>query len=302
VPPVYHWLATTDADAAILEIPRGSDEDLTYMIHALYHGRRIANGHSAIRPDLYRFTWPFSSSYNITMLQQAGIRYLLIHTDRPGGPAFATVFGGRPDLIRRRIGDTVVVEIPPREAGPSNPPPPELTSPIRLRGSSAGAERAADGDLDTHWTPPPGRHDSFLHIDLGTVRFIWGIGVRLGAHFLEFPRRYSVWALTDRQQWELVGEEEDVIPPFQAYHADHRDVEIPLVMRPVETRYLEIRVPATPSPEDLPFSDPSPNWGVHELRIWGRKRDYRRYGEESSPRRDTPPGRDVGPPPAPGER
>ena len=284
ITPVYRWLATTPPDTAVLELPDTIDDALGYMLASLGHGRRLANGYSAIVPDLYRFGDDFPTADDIALLQDAGIRYLIVHTDRLRArrrpPLLLARLGQLAVLPHRWIGEALVVEVPES--------PPDGTSvvttpdgsragdvlPIRsLEASDPGAAAAADGDIATHWTPAPGRRASWLRIDLGEPQRVAAIDLALGPHILEFPRAYEIRASTDGRTWTRVGGDPRTAPPLAAYRQDHLHSTLRLSLSPRQTgivaRYLEIGVPAAAIPRQLPLMRPLPNWGVHEVLVYG---------------------------------
>jgi hypothetical protein len=277
LPAVYRWLATTDPHTAVWELPASLDDDAWYMVQSLYHGRRLVNGYSAIVPRLFRPRGNFLDELDVGALQGAGVSYVIVHTDRAArtryGAHLARRAQARSDLSQRWFDSALVVEIP--QVTPRLPEARghELDGRAwRLEGSAPGVERAADGDAGTHWTPDPGARASFLRIALPSRTRITELRLRLGAHVLEFPRSYTVWASDDGVTWRQIGGEVETMPPFVSYRRDHLDIELALRVRPAWTRYLEIRVPAAPAPFHLWASLPVPNWGVHELRVFAAER------------------------------
>jgi hypothetical protein len=270
---VYRWLATTPPDTAVLEVPYGPwRNESFYMLYSLYHGRRIMNGYSTVMPRFRSVLLAFPNPRSIRSLQDAGIRYVIVHRNRyrdAKGKAFLARMKERVDagtgiVAQRSIGDAWVLEIAPPEAGGDEPAGPELDGRgWRVEGSDPGTERAADGRLETHWTASGKARDNFLRIDLGRVAAIEGVTLRLGRHALEYPWSYTVWASDEGARWRPIGGEPATLPPFASYRRDHTDVELPLVTRVSRARYLEIRVPqASPMTRKT--------WGVHEVRIRGR--------------------------------
>jgi hypothetical protein len=275
LPAVYRWLAGTPPETAVLELPTSFADDVHYMRHSLYHGRRLANGYTAVRTELFPVGPDFPTRTDMETLRAAGIDYLVVHRDRYAArdldpePLLAAV--RRLPLVVRELDDAVVVEVPAATDAPEAPPCCEL-APARWRvsASAPGAELAADGDLRTHWQPPPSSGDSALRIELDAPSWITGVTLRFGPHVLDFPRRYSVWASLDGASWARIGEEPRVAPPWTSYRRDHRDIELALRFRPVAARWVEIRVPAGATPPRHPLTAPLANWGVHELRVYAR--------------------------------
>jgi hypothetical protein len=268
LPAVYRWLAGTPPDTAVLELPTSRADDVHYMLWSLYHGHPLANGYTAVRPELYRIGPDFPTDADLASLRDAGIRYVIAHPDRLDASVLAAI-ERRTDLVRARFDDAVVLEVP-ADAPPPAPPPCCELAPVHwhVTATDPGAERAADGDLTTHWQPPPGSRDSALRIDLDADYRVTGITLRFGPHVLEFPRRYTVRASRDGVTWVTIGDQPNVEPPWASYRRDHRDVELRLRLRAVVARHVEIRVPAAATPPRLALTAPLPNWGVHELRVY----------------------------------
>lgn len=273
VPAVYRWLATTDPDTAVWELPESLDDDAMYMVHSLYHGRRLVNGYSAIVPRLFHVRPDFLNESDVRALQAAGVSYVILHADALArtryGDALLRTVSRRRDLSQRWLDAALVVEIPPDGHVASQPRGSELDRGAwRLEGSTPGAMLAADGDLATHWTPEPGARESFLRVELPSRAWITGITLRLGPHILEFPRGYTIWVSDDALTWKQIGGETGTVPPLASYRHDHLDVELPLRIDAAPARFVEIRVPARSAPFRLWSNRPAPSWGVHELRIY----------------------------------
>jgi hypothetical protein len=268
VPAVYAWLASTAPDAAVLELPYGLyGGDALAMYYSLYHRRPVVNGFSGTGVSFVEAFANFPDEVSLRALEDAGVRYVITHPDALPGPAMdalLTRIEARTDLNPRWIGSDLVAEIPPApaRAAPVAQAPELDRRRWVLTGSSAGASRAADGDLATHWTTSVDGRDSVLRIDLGTVEAVGGVTLRMGAHAVEYPRTYSIWASEDGSTWRQLGGAPVTLPPFASYRRAHRDVEVPLQMNPGRARYLEIRVPAR-----IAWTLPA-SWGVHEVQVF----------------------------------
>ena len=268
VPAVYAWLASTPADAAVLELPYGLyGSDALAMYFSLYHRRPVMNGFSGTGVSFAEAFANFPDEVSLGALQDAGVRHVIIHPNVLPGPAMDSLLTraqARTELRPRWIGTDLVVEIPPAPARAASVAHGRELDRRRwvLTGSSAGASQAADGDLATHWTTSVDGRDSVLRVDLGAVEPIGAVTLRMGAHAVEYPRTYSVWASEDGTTWQQLGGAPVTLPPFASYRRAHRDVEVPLQMSPGRGRYLEIRVPAR-----IAWTLPA-SWGVHEVRVF----------------------------------
>ena len=267
VPEHYRWLATTPADTAVLELPYGFwDKETRYMVASLHHGRRLMNGYSALNPRFPEWTERFPDPPSLEALADAGIGYVMVHTAeylRSARGTEAVRHMQSASLPERRFGDTIVFTIPPapRDPPPADPPlPRERWHPV---GDDPDLARAADGDLDTHWTAPADK-DGRFRITFAESTVVSDVVLLLGRHVLEYPRGYSVAASLDDSTWEEIGGEPVTRPPFASYRADADHTELRLRLRPTRTRSIEIRVPGGPR-----VGAPA-HWGIHELRVHGR--------------------------------
>jgi len=272
VPAVYRWLATTPEGAAVLEYPLAFfGGNSVYMFYSLYHGHPLLNGYSGIIPRFDDALNGFPDDVSLRTLQDAGISYVIVHTDRLrgtlGGDMLLARLAHRRDLARRWFGADCVVFLSPVQGQRAEPVGDALDPHAwTVWASSPGAERVADGSLDTHWTTSTVTDESFLEIDLGAQHSVTGCTLRLGPH-MEYPRQYRVLSSVDGVRWDEIGGEQPTVPPFASYRRDHLDVELPLRMRPTEARYLKIDVPADP-PSAWLYS--SHHWGAHEVSVYGK--------------------------------
>jgi hypothetical protein len=267
--PVYRWLASTPADTVVLELPQSTKDDVEYMLQSLFHRRRLANGYTTIVPGFFPVTASFPDETDVAALQDAGVDFVILHADRlraTGRAPLLDAARAASALHPRNVGDDVVLTVPPDARDPSSAAAGvELPRHAwRLTATDDDPALAADGRLDTHWTPRA-QTGSTLRLDLGAARRLEGIAVHLGRHVLEYPRAYTVWASTDAEHWAEVGGEVHTLPPLASYRRDHHAVVVPLRFRPTLARWFEVRVPATPKPPHLATDDPPPLWGVHEL-------------------------------------
>jgi hypothetical protein len=270
VPPAwrrgYEWLAATPPDTAVLELPYGSfGSDAQYMVYALSHGRRLMNGYAAALPRFTDVVSRLPDDVALRALDDAGVRYVLVHPSRLAGPftaSFLARLQARRDLQVAALDDTLVLAVPRMPARESPGGTPLARDGWRIEGSAPDAVRAADGDLTTHWRATSAREDAWLRVDLGREVHVTGVAVELGMHVLEYPRRYQVRASRDGVVWETLGEEMPTIPPFASYRRDHRHIALTLNVRPGVARWIELRVPKYPAG---PLVYGNGAWAVHEL-------------------------------------
>lgn len=85
-PGVYQWLVSEAPPGPIMEIPfTGNWNDPKYVFYSIYHRRPMVNGYSSYFPPLFepfRDTAPrLLDTDHIGLLEQLGVRLLVIHTD-----------------------------------------------------------------------------------------------------------------------------------------------------------------------------------------------------------------------------
>ena len=91
IPEVYKWLANENDTFAIVEMPTGyfTSEgnnlwyDVRYLYYSIYHWRKLINGYSGFFPNYYYellgYLQTFPTSESLNILQQTGIKYVIIH-------------------------------------------------------------------------------------------------------------------------------------------------------------------------------------------------------------------------------
>ncbi len=88
IPEEYTWLANQSGDPVIIELPtRWVEDNSEYTYYSVYHWKRMVNGYSGrdvetaskIMRDTGQY---FPSNTSISLLQNLGISYVIIHTDR----------------------------------------------------------------------------------------------------------------------------------------------------------------------------------------------------------------------------
>lgn len=85
-PEVYTWLRHTAADTAVLELPQYGHGDFVYEYYSTYHWRRLVNGATGYTPpahrEMRRWLKAFPEWRSIDIIQQMGVDYVILHTDR----------------------------------------------------------------------------------------------------------------------------------------------------------------------------------------------------------------------------
>lgn len=139
--PVYHWLAA-QPPATMVELPMGlpSDPnapDIWYQFRTLFDHQRIMNGASGFAPpfqaEVANTLAHFPSAESVGMLQQLGVRYVLVHSKELPDWARASgqmeLFGDSVHPVQG-FGDDFVYEIEP--APLAAPLGLELALPLRV--------------------------------------------------------------------------------------------------------------------------------------------------------------------------
>ncbi len=259
---------------AVLHIPYGHwATETIYMMWGLLHDRPIMNGYTAVMPRFRALVDELPSAAARQALAEAGVTTVLLHTSLGTGLAARTILQDvRNDSMLRKVtfGDVVVLNVgnapEPRAPLEGSPIP---TQGWRLEGSDPGAERAADGDLATHWTAKTFGRATFLRVDLGAEHRVTGVRLALGPHLREFPWSWEAWGSRDGSTWQRLGGERLTHPPFASYQRDHRAIVLDLGLIETDVRLIELRVPLE-QPLAVFTSHGDGTWGVHEISVYAR--------------------------------
>jgi hypothetical protein len=275
LPPGVHFATEVmQQKGAMLHIPYGQwGTETVYMMWGLLHDRPIMNGYTAVMPRFVQLIHELPSAASRQALAEAGVTTVLFHTNLIKGLGAQTILRDvRNDSYLRKVtfGDVLVMNVgnaPEPRAPLEGAPLP--TQGWRLEGSDPGAERAADGDVGTHWTAKTFGRPTFLRVDLGGEHRVTGIRLALGPHFREFPYTWEAWGSRDGSSWQRLGGERLTRPPFASYLADHRAIVLDLSLIETDVRMLELRVPSE-HPVAVFASHDDGTWGVHELLVYAR--------------------------------
>jgi hypothetical protein len=274
IPPAVLMAARSGGSGALLHIPYGSwSYETVYMMWGLVHGRPLMNGYTAVMPRFRPIADRLPSPFARRALADAGVTHVLIHTNVALGLTARAILDATmrdPSLRKVALGDTVLLTIDDAPA----PPPALEGSPLpsrtwRLEGSDPGAERAADGDVGTHWTAATLGRPTSLRVDLGDEHAVTGLRLELGPHIREYPHAWEAWGSRDATTWERLGGERPTTPPFASYRRDHRAIVLDLPLQTTRVRWVELRVPLQ-QPITLFTEHGDGTWGVHELAVFAR--------------------------------
>lgn len=125
--PCYAWIAEQPEEFAILEVPATS-EDAYSAYFAIFHNKRVVNGYSRWEPPEYgvvreAFAGRDVSKWPAALLDEVGVKYLLVHLDKLGGPLIYEDDAGPSNegalklTLVRRFGDCWVLQTTTSQAG-----------------------------------------------------------------------------------------------------------------------------------------------------------------------------------------
>ncbi len=282
VPEVYRWLAAQHNDGAVLEIPLPPPRfgiglvECPRVYYSTVHWHNLVNGYSGFFPPVYdellRRWREAPVAQNIQDAADLGVRYLVVHEAEftaESRSLLASELARLATTVREagRLGDDVVYEFSPTPT-PREPSPgaPLQDATSRATGWQARASvhnefapRAVDGDMKTRWSTEfqkPG--DEFL-LDLGKVRNVSGLRLKLGPSLFDYPRGCRVEVSSDGLTWtEAVRLETPLLPIREYLRAN--DISYGIVFSRRPARFIRI-VLTSGSPEYF--------WSIYEVEIRG---------------------------------
>jgi len=285
VPEVYRWLAAQKDDGAVLELPLPPPRfglglvECPRVYFSTVHWHNLVNGYSGFFPPVYdellRRWRELPVAQNVRDASDLGVRYLIIHKDEfvPESRAvLASEFAGLAPAVREaaRLGDDVVYELPPSPAATAGPrpspaasplgriaPPPRWTARASVNGDTAS--RAIDGDMLTRWSSAfqkPG--DEFI-LDLGEVRDVSGLRLKLGPSLFDYPRGCRVEVSLDGLAWAGAASLVTPVLPIREYlRANDISYGITFPRRPA--RFVRLVLTAVSSDY---------YWSIYEVEVLG---------------------------------
>ncbi len=242
VPEVYRWLAAQKDAGAVLEVPLPPPVfgiglvECPRVYHSTIHWHNLVNGYSGFFPPLYeelQRRWRESPvAQNVREAAELGVRYLLVHEAELVAESLVVLrseLAGLAPMAREaaRLGDDVVYELSPAPAAVGGPEdagpaprrvivrPPDWNA--RANVNEGAASRAIDGDRTTRWNSgfqKPG--DEFL-LDLGSVRYVDGLLLKLGPSLFDYPRACRVDVSSDGSTWSTAVRLETPLLPIREF-------------------------------------------------------------------------------------
>jgi hypothetical protein len=243
-PPALAAIATLPRDEVVLELPLGTFEDLAAMYRATAHGRPLANGYSGYEPAHYTVIRTALEDGQMAVLGQLiPDRHLTVVV--PPTPAGAVM---RDAVLRQipgaqvsRVDGVDLVAVPRHPVPPAPPRGPPLPISAVAASDGVGAGRAIDGALATAWqTPGPQAGGEQVRVDLGELRRIGGVELRIGRFVFAYPRGLLVEVSADGTAWAEVWRGEVATEALRGALASPAAVPVWLAVPPVSARYLRL--------------------------------------------------------------
>jgi hypothetical protein len=262
----------------VLELPVGLPlEDVGRMVLSAEHWKPLVNGYSGFTPTTFFFRsalLAFPSPDTIRLLDEIGVRWVVVHRDRVPTAHAVACDAATPHLVRTyRDATTCVLEV--RGAPPAAPHPPDrpvaLTGAVARASDGTDASAVLDARLDTHWAEAVGQtSESWLQLDLPAAHVVSRVVLELGPHFGEYLRLWRIETSLDGVTWQASASERNGMPPLAALRADPgrltQDLRLPEATAARHVRV--VRPGAAGGPPAFDLWNNWTRWGVHEIRLF----------------------------------
>jgi len=261
IPEVYKWLAAKEGKFSIIELPlpkpgkRVGQIECPRLHYSTYHWKMLVNGYSGYFPPLYdelkRRLQTQPLEQNIKDLKSLGVKYIIIHSSLYKEEELKNILS---EIIRlekhvqfvTQLEDAYVYELMYSPGEEFKIISIDRSRTISKRGWKAASnvkkrkiKYALDGDLSTRWESGPQRKGVFFELDLGQIRRIKGLSLKLGTKPLDYPRGYRIEISKDKVTWTKVAEEEKTVLPITAF-LRAKDLSLDVIFPPTETKYIKI--------------------------------------------------------------
>lgn len=197
IPSVYRWLKDQDDIHVIAEVPsvrhlmERADARLMYL--STIHGKRTVEGFTGYFPPTYPFAkwrlFHFPDAGSVAFLERFGVDAVVVRPENGATPAWTRgdprwqLFGPFPEgHVVLRLGKRQPFAAPPADWEAFAEIPRHRYG---VSASSPGAERAADDEPATTWSPGR-RRDNWYRISFDEPQPLTRIAIRLD-HNSEFP-------------------------------------------------------------------------------------------------------------------
>lgn len=279
IPEVYRWLVKQHDDIALIELPLPRWEKEVALIecprvyYSAYHRKKIFNGFSGYSPPLYDEMMNriqiLSREQNINDFRDLGIRYIILHSNFYNKEDFERMHSELSSIDNNtkfmgKFEDDYVYEIfglkEKKEISKNIPAPallPEKGWVVKSNVNNHETKYVTDRDILTRWNSGLQKPGVYLEIDIGFIRHIKGVSLKLGTSHQDYPRGYIVEVSKDGINWLKIAGEERTIIPIRAF-LKPKDLSLDITFPPVDARYIKI----TNTKEDKNYY-----WSVYELEV-----------------------------------
>jgi hypothetical protein len=253
-PEVYKWLAARNDDGAVLELPLPTPRfgiglvECPRQFYSTLHWHNLVNGYSGFFPPVYDellVRWrEYPIEQNIRDARELGVRYLIVHGGELAAESvtpLASYFATLAPEVREagRFGKDLVYVLAPAPA--SQPSHGALAAAASSRTASlslssdlvpirpspgwratsnvnaALAHLAIDHDRRTRWASGLQKPGDNFELDMGDVREIAGLSLKLGPSTLDYPRGCAVELSSDGRTWTEAARLDTPLLPIRAY-------------------------------------------------------------------------------------
>jgi hypothetical protein len=256
------------SSGAVMELPLGEPfRDVGAMYRAMAHGRPLVNGYSGFFPPHYpalRFGLDLLEDDVLTQLANHGVEYIVINRNDDGDGIWRRYVsehrGARQICAEEQ--QTVYRLTPTAESGAT---PTSSGSPIQVAAIHATVNEHAvtnmtDGDRTTRWESGVQRDNVEMQIDLGAVKSVDEVELRLGPFIEDFPRLMVIEASEDGQIWNERWRGGSAGLAFVGAFQDPANVPLTYRLDGTRARYLKLRLLA---------NDDTYYWSVAEIMVRG---------------------------------
>ena len=254
------------AAGPVLELPRVSgDDDLAAMYRSMFHGRPVVSGYSGHYAPHFPALVSALTSFDGTMLTELsrlGVRDVRIDRAADVDGAYRQYVSGHPgaQLVAEGDGEAVYRLSPPTRPTADIRSGPEI--PIERLEANVNDDqlgRLTDHDLLTRWDTGPQVAGRELRLDLGEVRLIGAISMRLGPFTDDFPRQLLVEISPDGTDWIEVWRGPTAVKAVMSALTDPVEVPLDIPVNGRAARFARLR---------LLGGDPVYHWSIAELRVF----------------------------------
>lgn len=251
---------------AVIELPLGDPfRDVAAMYRGMSHGQPVVNGYSGYFPPHYpalRIGLDALEDDVLTHLARRGVSDVVINaSDDPAGVwrryvsehqgAQVVCVEGRQTRYRlSAASDTTSQET-------ATTLPITAIVPNVNEGSIA---KMTDGDRTTRWESGPQNEHVVVEVDLGTIRSVTAIELKLGPFVEDFPRRLAIDVSEDGTSWREVWRGGSAGLAFVAASSDPSDVPLRYELGGARARRLRMRLLST---------DETYYWSIAEMKVLG---------------------------------